>query len=144
MKESDIPQAIYATIIELLGDKARQKQNGDITIGGKSKHPIYITFFNEEKNSFRIKLWIGELTDELQMKAAKECCVRLNTTLYLTKLAIEKKGRKYGLCAIIDHKCYTQSEVGKFIPFAKMIIVSDGINAINFMNEKVGQLKNAL
>lgn len=28
MKESDIPQAIYATIIELLGDKARQKQNG--------------------------------------------------------------------------------------------------------------------
>lgn len=144
MKKLDIPQAIYDTIIELFGNKARQKQNGDITIGGKSKHPIYITFFNKEKNSFRFKLWIGELTDDLQMKAAKECCIRLNPTLYLTKLAIEKKGRKYGLCAIIDHMCYTQNEVRKFIPLAKEIIVRDGINAINFMNEKVGQLKNAL
>ena len=143
MKKLDIPQAIYDTIIELFGNKARQKQNGYITIGGKSKHPIYITFFNK-KNSFRFKLWIGELTDDLQMKAAKECCIRLNPTLYLTKLAIEKKGRKYGLCAIIDHMCYTQNEVRKFIPFAKEIIVRDGINAINFMNEKVGQLKNAL
>ena len=91
MKKLDIPQAIYDTIIELLGNKTHQKQNGNITIGGKSKHPIYITFFNKEKNSFRIKLWIGELADDLQMKVAEDCCVRLNPTLYLTKLAIEKK-----------------------------------------------------
>ena len=49
MKKLDIPQAIYDTIIELLGNKTHQKQNGNITIEGKSKHPIYITFFNKEK-----------------------------------------------------------------------------------------------
>ena len=48
------------------------------------------------------------------------------------------------MCAIIDHMCYTKNEVSKFIPFAKEIIVRDGINAINFMNKKVRQLKNAL
>lgn len=98
-------------------------------------------FLDEEKSSFRIKLWIGNLADELQMKAAKACCIRLNPTLYLTKFAVEKKRGSYGLCTIIDHMCYTQSEVRKFMPLATELIVMDSIKAINFMNEKVEQLK---
>ena len=140
MKKSDIPEAVYATIKEL-GLKVRQQQNGNISFWKSSNHPMSIVFLDEERSSFRIKLWIGNLADELQMKAAKACCIRLNPTLYLTKLAVEKKRGSYGLCTVIDHMCYTQSEVRKFMPLATELIVMDSIKAINFMNEKVEQLK---
>lgn len=142
MKKSDIPKAVYSTIKEF-GFKVSQKRNGDITICKGLKHPMPIEFLNEEQNSFRFKLWIGELTDELQMKAAGVCCIKLNPTFYLTKLMIEKKGGKHGLCAVIDHMCYTQTDVHKFIPLAKDLIVGDSIKAIDFINEKVAQLRNA-
>lgn len=142
MKKSDIPEAVYATIKEL-GFKVRQQQNGNISFWKSSKHPMSIVFLDEEKSSFRIKLWIGNLADELQMKAAKACCIRLNPTLYLTKFAVEKERGSYGMCTVIDHMCYTQSEVRKFMPLATELIVMDSIKAINFMNEKVKQLKKA-
>ena len=95
MKKSDIPEAVYATIKEL-GIKVRQQQNGNISFWKSSNHPMSIVFLDEEKSSLRIKLWIGNLADELQMKAAKACCIRLNPTLYLTKFAVEKKRGSYG------------------------------------------------
>ena len=70
MKKSDIPEAVYATIKEL-GFKVRQQQNGNISFWKSSNHPMFIVFLDEEKSSFRIKHWIGNLADELQMKAAK-------------------------------------------------------------------------
>ena len=70
MKKSDIPEAVYATIKEL-GFKVRQQQNGNISFGKSSKHPMSIVLLDEEKSSFRIKLWIGNLADELPNESCK-------------------------------------------------------------------------
>lgn len=101
-----------------------------------------IMFHDETKTSFRFKLWIGKLANEVEVTAAEYCCAALNSQLYLTKLVVESQKQKTGLCATIDCMCYTESEVRKFIPIARDIIIRNAITAINYMNNKVKQFNN--
>lgn len=142
MKKIDIPQTVYLAIREL-GYKIRKKQNGDITFWNTPKHPMSIEFFDENRTSFRTKLWIGDLSDESELKAAQLCCIEINPQLYLVKLVIEKKRSKKGICAAIDYSCYSPRDVRKFIPMASELLIGCGVQCIDYMNEKVKTIKNA-
>lgn len=136
MKKIDIPQTVCLAIKEL-GYKIQKKQNGDITFWRSPIHPMSIEFFDEDKTSFRIKLWIGDISNESELQAAQSCCIEINPQLYLIKLVIEAKKGKKGLCAVIDHTCFSQRDVCNFIPLANELLMECGIQSVDYMNDKI-------